>query len=49
MRILQAVHHEGRGPEQLSEVIYKVGDVYARTHIVERDLRTACKLYKETL
>lgn len=29
------------------EAIYKVGDAYARAQVVERDLRTAYKLYKK--
>lgn len=29
------------------EAIYKVGDAYARARVVERDLRTAYKLYKK--
>ena len=30
-----------------SEAIYKVGDAYSRARVVERDLRTAYKLYKK--
>ena len=29
------------------EAIYKVGDAYSRAHVVEKDLRTAYKLYKK--
>lgn len=32
---------------EFPEAIYKVGDAYSRAHVVERDLRTAYKLYKK--